>query len=860
MDDQRLERVAELFEGARKLQPDARRAWLAQACGADEALRDEVLALLREHDADSSALEPGPDAALLRRWLDATVSEDDESGPPPFEIPGFRILRRIGLGAQGTVFEAEQQRPRRTVALKVLRPGLGGDELRLRFEREAATLARLHHPGIAIIHESGVAETEHGPLPWFALELIRGLPLVEHANHSDLSREARLELLAQVCDAVAHAHAEGVVHRDLKPSNVLVDESGRPRVLDFGVARLLDTDPESATLQTRTGQVIGTLQYMSPEQASGHSGEVDRRADVFALGVIAFELLTDRLPRDLDGRPFPEALRLLAEGSTTALGEVDRSLRGDLDTIVAKALASEKERRYSDAGELALELRRYLRREPIRARPASTLYHLSRFVRRHRALSAALSALVLALAAGLVGTGLGLVRAERELVRAIEITGFLRGMLLALKPGSIPEASAGALRGLLDQAQVDLEQGVFSDPVTAADLRVVFSHTYRALGDNVTALDLARDAHEVLARELGANHPKAVEAEAAIAFVAFDEGRVDENVLALEALLERLPESHGEGHELEADVAAQLANAYSFQRRHEEATAQITRALEIYAAVLGPNHPKVLYARNVELYIESQRAGSEQDEASVASGGAHLESLYEETLAALGSDHPQALNVGSQLAERYRHREQFAESAELLESLLPVQRRVNGDSHPETIRATVRLALVHEKLGRAAESLEPLERALPVALELYPSGSIDLIYHYDALEVCYRQLGLEREADAAAAEYRVQISGWGAQSEAPAEIPFLAARTLLEDPNEARRDPVAALPLARRAVELSERSEAEMLLMLGLALLRTGEREEGRATLEEALACTPPNLVGLRMRLESELEDLPAGE
>jgi len=860
MDDRYLEQVAELFEGARELEADERELWLAQACGSDAALRDEVLALLSEHDAESSGLEPGHDAAVLRRWLDATLSEDAEARPPPFEIPGFRILRRLGGGAQGTVFEAEQLRPRRMVALKVLRVGLGGAELARRFEREAETLARLNHPGIAVIHESGVAETGHGALPWFALELVRGLTLVEHADQSGLTREARLELLAAVCDAVAHAHAEGVVHRDLKPGNVLVDESGRPRVLDFGVARLLDIDPDSSTLQTRTGQVIGTLQYMSPEQASGRPEDVDRRADVFALGVIAFELLTGQLPRDLDGRPFPEAVRLLAEGSTSALGDVDRSLRGDLDTIVAKAMAGEKARRYGDAGELALELRRFVRREPIQARPASALYHLGRFVHRHRALSTALAALVLALVAGLVGTGVGLVRAERELARANEITEFLKDMLSSLQPGSIPEASAGAMRGILDQAQTDLDQGVFSDPVTAAELRVVFSRTYAALGDNVAALDLARRAHEVLVRELGEDHAKSVEAQVAMASVAWDEGRIDENVAALEAVLARLPESHGEGHELVADVAAQLGNSYSLQHRHEQAAEQLARALEIYASVLTPEHPKVLSARNVQVFVELQWAGAEGDEERLARGEARLEALYEETLEALGRDHPQSLNVSSQLADWYRARERFAESAELLEVLLPDQRRVNGDSHPETIRAIVRLAVAHEKLGRAEESLASLEGALDVALELYPRGSIDLIYHYDTLERCYLQLGRERKADAAAAEYRAQIIGWGSLSEAAAEIPFRAARTLLNDPNEAHRDPAAALPLAHRAVVLSERSDPKMLRLLGLALLRNGERASAVATLQEALERVPEHEDELRSSIESELEVLRAGE
>ena len=212
------------------------------------------------------------------------------------------------------------------------------------------------------------------------------------AEDAALDVRGRLELLADVCDAVAHAHERGVVHRDLKPSNILVDEGGRPRVLDFGIARVLDPDVTSATLQTAPGQVIGTLQYMSPEQAGGRSDPITPRSDVFALGVLAYQLLTGRLPRDLDDRPFPDALRRVAEGETALLGRADRALRGDLETIVAKATSAEPGRRYADAGELAADLRRHLADEPIHARPVSTLYVATRLVRRHRALSAALAA------------------------------------------------------------------------------------------------------------------------------------------------------------------------------------------------------------------------------------------------------------------------------------------------------------------------------------------------------------------------------------------------------------------------------------------------------------------------------------
>jgi len=405
-DSQSFDRVADVFEGARELSGKLRVAYLDEACVGDMALRSEVESLLAEYGRADQELDPVVHADALRHWANETAEATTGAGRdgdlPPIEVPGFRILSLIGEGGQGVVYEAEQQQPRRVVALKLLRPHLGGSGVERRFGREAQVLARLQHPGIATILGSGVVESAYGSLPYFAMERIRGSTLVESCAARRLNVHQRVALLAEVCDAVAHAHGKGVVHRDLKPSNVLVDDEGRARVLDFGIARVLDADFDHATLETRTGDVMGTLSYMSPEQASGRPEGVDEQTDVFALGVLAFELLTGELPRDLAGRPIPEQLRLLTDGETTLLGSVDGSLRGDLETIVAKAMAQEKARRYSSATALAGDLRRYLRSEPVLARPATVFYQMSRFVQRNRALSLSFAALLVALVAGTV--------------------------------------------------------------------------------------------------------------------------------------------------------------------------------------------------------------------------------------------------------------------------------------------------------------------------------------------------------------------------------------------------------------------------------------------------------------------------
>jgi WD40 repeat protein len=287
------------------------------------------------------------------------------------------------------------------VAVKVIRPGIASPELVKRFTREAQVLGRLHHPGIAQIYEAGVAADGQ---PFFAMELIRGLPLTEYARHLRLDTAARLAVAAKVCDAVQHAHEKGVIHRDLKPGNIPVDETGQPKVLDFGVARATDADLQTTTGRTEVGQLIGTLAYMSPEQMAADPRLLDRRADVYALGVILFELLAGRLPYDLQHLPLAEVARVIRDQEPSRLGSIDTHFRGDIETIVARALEKDKSRRYASAAELASDLRRYLNQEPILARPPSALYQLRKFARRNKALVGGVAGVLVALVLGMIGT------------------------------------------------------------------------------------------------------------------------------------------------------------------------------------------------------------------------------------------------------------------------------------------------------------------------------------------------------------------------------------------------------------------------------------------------------------------------
>jgi len=421
--DSRFQRVAEHFERARHLADAARAAYLDSECEAE--LRDEVAALLAAHEDDrddrrDSAILPGLGEAVTAAW-GATQAEP----PPPELVEGFRIRERIGAGGMGTVYAAEQIEPARRVALKVLRPEADRD----RFRREVLALARLQHPGIAQILLSGECVTPLGTSPYLAMELVEGVPIDRFAQALD--RRARIELMILVCDAVAHAHRRGIIHRDLKPSNILVTPTGQPKVLDFGLARAVDDSEDEFGRRTRTGHLVGTLAYMSPEQATGSREAVDTRSDVYSLGVIAYEILTSRLPHALDAMPLPLALRTLTDEDPDAAPDV----RGDLWIVLRKALSKDPEVRYGGADAFAADLRRYLDDEPIEARPPSALYQLRKFVRRHKAPVAGAVATVLALVVGLVFAVRAAHResvertradAERDIARAAAAHAYLK--------------------------------------------------------------------------------------------------------------------------------------------------------------------------------------------------------------------------------------------------------------------------------------------------------------------------------------------------------------------------------------------------------------------------------------------------
>jgi serine/threonine protein kinase len=394
--DSRWQHMQWLFHEAMRQPEDQRVEWLKAACAEDAALFQEVDTLLRASGASVEVLEPRtphPDQGNAR----AGEGLPDRIGP-------YRIIRRIGQGGMGSVYEAEEDRPRRRVALKVMRGGVISADAKKRFEHEAQMLARLHHPGIAKIFGAGTVQHRGEDIEYIAMDLIDGSPLTVFAHTRKLPHRERLELLARVCDAVQHAHQRGVIHRDLKPSNILVSADGQPTVVDFGIARATDADVRLTRTSPGPGPLLGTVPYMSPEQAAGDVAAIDTRSDVYSLGVIGYELLSGRPSVDPENRPLPELLRAIREDDPAPLSTFDRSLRGDVETIIATALDKTPERRYQSAGALAADIRRHLNDQSILARPVSRAELIVRFTRRHRALVAGAGIAVTALVAATIVT------------------------------------------------------------------------------------------------------------------------------------------------------------------------------------------------------------------------------------------------------------------------------------------------------------------------------------------------------------------------------------------------------------------------------------------------------------------------
>ena len=641
MNQGQYRRVSALFTEARSLDGAQRAELLERARERDSEVAEKVMTLLEQERTAPGFLEV---AHLGEDFSLAGAEGMLDSGPLlPEKIERYTIEGLIGMGGMGIVYHGRQPSPQRDVAVKVMRPGIVSVDKRLRFQYEVELLGRLDHPGIAKILEAGTHESELGPVPFFAMELVRGRSLLEYAREPGRSRAELVELLIRVCDAVQHAHERGVVHRDLKPANILVTEGGQPKVLDFGIARATDYGVRSVERLTETGQLVGTLTYMSPEQLAGDDREVDTRSDVYALGAVAYEVLVGQPPFNLDERSLPEAARILTERSPAPAGSVRPSLKGDLETILGKALERDPARRYDSAAALAADLRRYLHSEAILARPPSALYQLKMFARRRRGLVASGIALLLALAVGFGMTLWSLVEVkaaktetELEAARLDRVRAYLVDVFLSVRMGR--EERDVTLLEILEGVPEELQQRFADEPETHLDLLLTVGATFtnlgdyeRAQGDLERCLELSSHLPEddplVLHTKIHLGQNLALqgrheEGEAYLRQVLetargapdlADRARFLVDALKLmgagvrftdpgraeELLREALTESAGlEDDEVSAklhvSVRSSLAGVLSVQARYEEARAMYEEAIDLSHGTMEPGCPESL--------------------------------------------------------------------------------------------------------------------------------------------------------------------------------------------------------------------------------------------------------------------------
>ncbi|MCA8962453.1 MAG: serine/threonine protein kinase, partial [Planctomycetes bacterium] len=500
MNDRR--RVEELFEAARRIDPERRAAYLDDHCDGDEGLRDEVLSLL-EFDRPSGTIL---DSAVFQR---ETLGDRDAPGLPE-DFGGYRFLEPLGSGGFGDVYLVEQSSVERRFALKLIKPGMDSQRVLARFDTERMALSVMDHPGISRIIDAGT--TPRGR-PYFTMEFIDGLPITQYCDREQLSVAARIELVIEVCRAVHHAHQKGIIHRDLKPSNILVTEedgrAARPVVIDFGIAKALeDSGDGSAVTETRV--FLGTPDYVSPEQVGWGRSDIDTRSDVYSLGVLLYEILTGATPLDLRSTAGSDVQRVIHEKDplrpsarvhilgadvetvATHRGLDPRALRrafaGDIDAIVLKCLEKDRRRRYPSAIALGEDLSRYLEDEPVLARSPGVHYRVGKFVRRHRLPVLGFGVLLIALISGLVIASFGLVEAHRgresaelEARRAVAVREFfVRRMLDAANP-ALGGGAGTPIGELLDGAAREIGSAFADDPPVEASVRVTLAHAYREL-------------------------------------------------------------------------------------------------------------------------------------------------------------------------------------------------------------------------------------------------------------------------------------------------------------------------------------------------------------------------------------------
>jgi tetratricopeptide (TPR) repeat protein len=633
----------------------------------------------------------------------AATAPSSATTPLPSQVGPFTILGLLGEGAMGRVYLARETNPPREVALKVVStPSQHAFE---RFQREVETLAQLEHIGIARLYGAGVDPSS--AQPWLSMERIHGHDLATHCVQQAATLQERVGLLIKVCEAVGHAHSRGVLHRDLKPANILVDASGQPKVLDFGIARLRQSERENLT---QAGQVLGTLPYMSPEQLSGSSTADDVRSDVYALGAIAYELLSGQLPHPrLKTSTLFEALSIVRDENPLPLQQLNRSTRGDLATVVMSALAVEPERRYASAQALADDLQRVLSHRPIEARAPSATYVLSRFARRHRVLTTALLGVALILVAATIVSVSFAINAERarglatqRAAEAEATVNFLDDMLAAANPEQTKGGDVTVL-AMLDASAQSLD-ALREQPLVMIRAARTLSRTYLALARFDQALMMNKRALRAL-RELPdpppGMHAEILRERSGLQLGAGDSEGATQSLDEAGSLL-RQPVTSEEN---ETAVRMNYSRARVFEETGKPEQAMQALQAFLRDAVTLPDSDRDVESAQVSLVNLWRQAGRTTDAMPV------IDHLIGQRTQRLGERDPRTMNARLARVGLLEAEGRFEESAAESKRLLELRTEVLGAEHVDTLTTAQMLANSLLRLGKAAEALPYAESA-----------------------------------------------------------------------------------------------------------------------------------------------------
>jgi serine/threonine protein kinase len=727
----------ELFDAAVALaDPAERAAYLDQACAGDAALRKQIEGLLEMHGQLGSFLE----APVLAQA--ATLDLPDATEKPGTIIGPYKLLQQIGEGGFGIVFLAEQTEPvRRKVALKILKPGMDTRQVIARFEAERQALALMDHPNIAKIFDGGVTGTGR---PYFVMELVKGVPITQFCDEQKLSPRQRLELFVPVCQAVQHAHQKGIIHRDLKPSNILVSRHDTilvVKVIDFGVAKALGQELTDKTLFTGITQMIGTPLYMSPEQAGMSDLDVDTRSDIYALGVLLYELLTGSTPfakERFKTAAYDEIRRIIREedpprpstrlsDSTASLPSISaqrrtepakltKLVRGELDWIVMKALEKDRNRRYETASGFAQDIERYLNDEAVHACPPSASYRLRKFARKNRAALTAAGTFAVLLLAGVIAStwqAARATRAEHEMSIALAqkntalneseaarrqaeaVTAYLKKLLRSPDPRQ--DYRATKLVDVLDRAAAELDANFPASPRARADLLTTIGQSYAGLRLYKKTAEISERARALYQETLGPDHPDTLAATKNLAWGYRGSGRADEAIPLAEKILTVERAQLGSDDRETLQTASLVGDIYRSAGLPLDGIRVLEPALALCKAKYGSSDTVTLDIMN-NLALCYHRAGRLPEALS----------MFEQTLELNESvralDHPDTLNFMTNLGEAYLSAGRFADAVRLLEPSLKLCQTRLGLEHQFT-KTTIRtLVRSYESLGRPEEA------------------------------------------------------------------------------------------------------------------------------------------------------------